>query len=84
MRYPTDTNQPWEEIEKSYGTMYELSERLGVHSPRKKFIDDRKANPIYRRQRRHPLELLGKILRKTRRLAGRIERRVRQATTAIV
>lgn len=79
MRYPTDAKLLWEGIEKSYGIMCGLSRRLGVHRPRTKFIDVRKANLTYRKQRRRTksqtrkmtrrlLELLGKILKEIRRL----------------
>lgn len=79
MRYPTDPKLLWEGIEKSYGTMCELSRRLGIHRPRTKFIDVQKANLAYRKQRkrtkshtrkmtRRLLELLGKILKETRRM----------------
>ena len=79
MRYPTDPKLLWEGIEKSYGTMCELSRRLEIHRPRTKFIDVQKANLAYRKQRkrtksqtrkmtRRLLELLGKILKETRRM----------------
>ena len=76
-RHPTDAKLPWEGMEKSYGTMCGLSRGLGVHRPRTKFIDVRKANLTYRKQRRHTkgqtrkttrrlLELLGKTLKEIR------------------
>ena len=79
MRYPTDPKLLWEGIEKSYGTMCELSRRLEIHRPRTKFIDVQKANLAYRKQRkrtksqtrkmtRRLLELLGKILKEIRRM----------------
>ena len=79
MRYPTDPKLLWEGIEKSYGTMCELSRRLEIHRPRTKFIDVQKANLAYRKQRkrtksqtrkmtRRLLELLGKILKEIRRI----------------
>ncbi len=79
MRYPTDPKLLWEGIEKSYETMCELSRRLELHRPRTKFIDVQKANLAYRKQRkrsksqtrkmtRRLLELLGKILKETRRM----------------
>ena len=53
MRYPTDPKLLWEGIEKSYGTMCELSRRLGnFHRPRTKFIDVQKAILAYRKQRK--------------------------------
>ena len=57
--------------------MRELSRRLRIHRPRTKFIDVQKANLAFRKQRRHSksqtrkmtrrlLELLGKILKESR------------------
>lgn len=80
MRYPTDPKLLWEGIEKSYVIMCTLSAKLKVHRPRTKFVDVEKANLAYRKQRRHTkvqtrkltrrlLNLLGKILKETRRLA---------------
>ena len=79
MRYPTDAKLLWEGIEKSYETMCTLSAKLNVHRPRTKYVDVEKANLSYRKQRRHTkvqtrkltrrlLNLLGKILKETRRL----------------
>ena len=79
MRYPTDPKLLWEGIEKSYVIMCTLSARLNVHRPRTKYADVEKANLSYRKQRRHTkvqtrkltrrlLNLLGKILKETRRL----------------
>lgn len=77
MRYPTDTKLLWEGVEKNCATMCELSGRLGIHSPRTKFLDVQKANLTYRKQRKHSrsqarkitcrlLDLLGKILKEIR------------------
>lgn len=79
MRYPTDPKLLWEGIEKSYVIMCSVSVRLNVHRPRTKYVDVEKANLSYRKQRRHTkvqtrkltrrlLNLLGKILKETRRL----------------
>ena len=79
MRYPTDPKLLWEGIEKSYVIMCSVSARLNVHRPRTKYVDVEKANLSYRKQRRHTkvqtrkltrrlLNLLGKILKETRRL----------------
>ena len=79
MRYPTDPKLLWEGIEKAYAVMCTLSANLNVHRPRTKYIDVEKANLSYRKQRRHTkvqtrkltrrlLNLLGKILKETRRL----------------
>lgn len=79
MRYPTDPKLLWEGIEKAYAVMCTLSVRLNEHRPRTKYVDVEKANLSYRKQRRHTkvqtrkltrrlLNLLGKILKETRRL----------------
>ena len=79
MRYPTDTKLLWEGIEKAYVIMCTLSSKQNVHRPRTKYADVEKANLSYRKQRRHAkvqtrkltrrlLNLLGKILKETRRL----------------
>ena len=79
MRYPTDPKLLWEGIDKSYETMCTLSARLNVHRPRTKYVDVEKANLSYRKQSRHTkararkltrrlINLLGKILKETRRL----------------
>ena len=79
MRYPTDPKLLWEGIEKAYAVMCTLSAKLNVHRPRTKYTDVEKANLSYRKQRRHTksqtrkltrrlLNLLGKILKETRRL----------------
>ena len=63
MRYPTDPKLLWEGIEKSYETMCELSKRLRIHRPRTKFIDVKKANLTYRKQRRHSKSKASKMYR---------------------
>lgn len=79
MRYPTDPKLLWEGIEKAYAAMCSMSAKLNVHRPRTKYTDVEKANLSYRKQRRHTkvqtrkltrrlLNLLGKILKETRRL----------------
>ena len=65
---------PWEGIEKSYETMFEMSRRMLIHCPGTKSIDVQKANLTYREQRkcsksqtrkmtRRLVEQLGKILK---------------------
>lgn len=77
MRYPIDQKLLWKGIEKAYGIMCMLSEHLNQHRPRTKYVDVKKANLSYRKQRRHTkvqtrkqtrrlLTLLGKILKETR------------------
>ena len=79
MRYPTDQKLLWECVEKGYGLMCEASLKLGIHRPRTKYLDVAKANLTYRKQRKHTkgqtrkitrrlLDLLGKILRETRKM----------------
>lgn len=64
MRYPTDAKLLWEEVEKSYATMCELSSRLGLRRPRTKFLDVQKANLTYRKQRKHSRSQTRKITRR--------------------
>lgn len=71
MRYPTDAKLLWEGIEKSHGIMCGLSRRLGVHRPRTKFIDVRKANLTYRKQRRRMKGQTRKMTRRLLELPGR-------------
>ena len=79
MRYPTDQKLLWECVEKGYELMCEASQKLGIHRPRTKYLDVEKANLTYRKQRKHTkgqtrkitrrlLDLLGKILRETRKI----------------
>ena len=79
MRYPTDQKLLWECVEKGYELMCEASQRLELHRPRTKYLDVEKANLTYRKQRKHTkgqtkkitrrlLDLLGKILRETRKM----------------
>ena len=51
MRYPTDQKLLWECIEKSYSMMCAMSQRLGIHRPRTKYLDVEKANMGYVKQR---------------------------------
>ena len=79
MRYPTDQKLLWECCETSYRTMCRVSQRLGIHRPRTKYLDVEKANMGYAKQRRHSksqqrrltrrqIHLLGKILVEIRRM----------------
>ena len=79
MRYPTDQKLLWECVEKGYDLMCKASRQLGIHRPRTKYLDVEKANLAYRKQRKHNkaqtrkitrrlLDLLGKILRETRKM----------------
>lgn len=78
MRYPTDAKLLWEGIEKSYGTMCELSGRQGIHRPRTKFLDVRKANLTYRKQRKHSRSQTRKITRRLLDLLGKILKEIRE------
>ena len=53
MRYPTDTKLLWKGIEKAYGIMCGLSEKMNQHRPRTKHPDGWKANLAYRKQCRY-------------------------------
>lgn len=77
MRYPTDAKLLWEGIEKSYVTMCELSARLGIHRPRTKFLDVRKANLTYRKQRRHGRSQTRRMTRRLLGLLGKILKEIR-------
>lgn len=79
MRYPTDQKLLWECVEKGYELMCAASQKLGIHRPRTKYLDVEKANLTYRKQRKHTksqtrkitrrlLDLLGKILKETRKM----------------
>lgn len=78
MRYPTDAKLLWEGIEKSYGTMCELSSRLGIHRPRTKFLDVQKANLRYRKQSKHSRSQTRKITRRLLDLLGKILKEIRE------
>lgn len=79
MRYPTDQKLLWECVEKGYELMCAASQKLWIHRPRTKYLDVEKANLTYRKQRKHTksqtrkitrrlLDLLGKILKETRKM----------------
>ena len=51
MRYLTDQKLLWECIEKSYSMMCAMSQRLGIHRPRTKYLDVEKANVVHLAQR---------------------------------
>jgi hypothetical protein len=78
MRYPTDQKLLWEGIEKAYAMMCRMSERLGIHRPRTKYLDVEKANLTYRKQRRHSKSQTKKITRRLVDLLGKILREVRK------
>lgn len=78
MRYPTDQKLLWEGIEKAYAMMCGMSERLGIHRPRTKYLDVEKANLTYRKQRRHSKSQTKKITRRLVDLLGKILREVRK------
>ena len=78
MRYPTDQKLLWEGIEKAYAMMCRMSECLGIHRPRTKYLDVEKANLTYRKQRRHSKGQTKKITRRLVDLLGKILREVRK------
>ena len=65
-------------VEKSYATMCKLSNRLGVHRPRTKFLDVQKANLTYRKQRKHSRSQTRKITRRLIDLLGKILKEIRE------
>ena len=68
----------WEGVEKIYATMCKLSNRLGVHRPRTKFLDVQKANLTYRKQRKHSRSQTRKITRRLLDLLGKILKEIRE------
>ena len=78
MLYPTDAKLLWEGVKKSYATMCELSNRLGIHRPRTKFLDVQKANLTYRKQRKHSRSQTRKIIRWLLDLLGKILKEIRE------
>ena len=64
MHYPTDAKLLWEGIEKAYGIMCGLSEKMNQHRPRTKYLDVETVNLAYRKQRRHTNVQTRKITRR--------------------
>ena len=54
-----------------------MSSRLGIHSPRTKFLDLQKANLTYRKQRKHSRNQTRKITRRLLDLLGKILKEIR-------
>ena len=78
MRYPTDAKLLWEGIEKAYGIMCMLSEKMNLHRPRTKYLDVEKANLAYRKQRRHTNVQTRKITRRLLNLLGKVLTEIRK------
>ena len=78
MRYPTDQKLLWECIEKSYSMMCELSQRIGIHRPRTKYLDVEKANMGYVKQRKHSKSQQRKLIRRLIHLLGKILSEIRK------
>jgi hypothetical protein len=78
MRYPTDQKLLWECIEKSYSMMCELSQRIGIHRPRTKYLDVEKANMGYVKQRKHSKSQQRKLTRRLIHLLGKILEEIRK------
>ena len=78
MRYPTDQKLLWECIEKSYRMMCEVSQRLGIHRPRTKYLDVEKANMGYAKQRKHSKSQQRKLIRRLIHLLGKILEEIRK------
>ena len=78
MRYPTDRKLLWECCEKAYSIMCAVCQRLGVHRPRTKYLDVKKANLTYVKQRRHGKLQQRKITRRLIKLLGKILQEIRR------
>ena len=78
MRYPTDRKLLWECCEKAYSIMCVVCQRLGVHRPRTKYLDVKKANLTYVKQRRHGKSQQRKITRRLIKLLGKILQEIRR------
>ena len=78
MRYPTDQKLLWECIEKSYSMMCAMTQRLGIHRPRTKYLDVEKANMGYVKQRKHSKSQQRKLTRRLIHLLGKILGEIRK------
>ena len=78
MRYPTDQKLLWECIEKSYSVMCSMSRHFGVHRPRTKYLDVKKANTGYGKQRRHSKSQRRKLTRRLIKLLAKILEEIRR------
>ena len=78
MRYPTDQKLLWECCEKAYSIMCSVSQRLGIHRPRTKYLDVEKANLAYVKQRKHSKSQQRRITRRLIRLLGKILAEIRK------
>jgi hypothetical protein len=78
MRYPTDQKLLWECIEKSYRMMCEVSQCLGIHRPRTKYLDVEKANMGYVKQRKHSKQKQRQLTRRLIKLLAKILEEIRK------
>ena len=78
MRYPTDQKLLWECCEKAYSIMCMVCQRLGIHRPRTKFLDVKRANLTYVKQRKHNKSQQRKITRRLIKLLGKILQEIRK------
>ena len=78
MRYPTDRKLLWECCEKAYSIMCMVCQRLGIHRPRTKFLDVKRANLTYVKQRKHNKSQQRKITRRLIKLLGKILQEIRK------
>jgi hypothetical protein len=78
MRYPTDQKLLWECVEKSYSMMCQMSGCLGIHRPRTKYLDVKKANMGYVKQRKHGKSQRRKLTRRLIHLLGKILKEIRK------
>ena len=78
MRYPTDQKLLWECCEKAYSIMCMVCQRLGIHRPRTKFLDVKRANLTYVKRRKHNKSQQRKITRRLIKLLGKILAEIRK------
>ena len=78
MRYPTDQKLLWECVEKSYSMMCAMSQHLGIHRPRTKYLDVKRANMGYVKQRKHGKSQQRKLIRRLIDLQGKILKEIRK------
>ena len=81
MRFPTDVKLLWECAERAYKMMCSISSKLGEHRLRTKYNDIEKANPAYRKQRKHThkqtRKMIMRLLALLCKMLGEIRRQMR-------
>ena len=78
MRYPTDRKLLWECVEKSYSMMCAMSRHLGIRRPRTKYLDVKRANMGYVKQRKHGKSQQRRLIRRLVDLQGKILKEIRK------